>query len=347
MEIRIPEKLTPLDSLNFEKYLAVQHREREFIYDFNNMQHCPAFGMLVVANAIRRNISAFPHAKHIPINYTNTQGASYAGELGFFQMCGWDIGRLPTTTAYGESYIPIKKISISDLQERYLSSTIILGEMIDCYSYDLAMTLTQDPKSNTTATIQYCLREMIRNSYEHGHTNEVWVCGQYWSTRRNAQIAILDTGCGVFKSLRQNRHYNPRNDMDANKLALQPGVTCAFGKKQDAYDIWNNSGYGLFMASSICCLGGSFWLCSGTDATLVNSSGQYNYTINHTGTAVCLDIKLDKLDNIDHLLPEIAQKGNKEAAEHGEQRMLTASKVSTIASILQSPVSSDNKNEID
>ena len=332
VKIDIPAQLSPLNALNFSKFLSTQHRESKFLYDFSRMQHCPAFGMLMVSNAIRSNIAAFPNAEHIPINYDITQGCQYASELGFFQACGWDIGRLPNSKSYGDTYIPIKKISIKDLQERYLSYTIVLGEMIDRHSLELASTLTQNKSSETTKTIQYCVREIIRNSFEHGKTEEVWICGQFWENRSTAQIGIIDSGCGIFKSLRQNRYYNPRNDKDANKLALQPGVTRTYGIKQYD-DFWSNSGYGLFMSSSICCMGGSFWLCSGKDATLVNSDGQHNYEIAYNGTAVCMDICTNRIKDIEKLLPEIAAKGNSEAKEQGSNRVLTASKVSTVASL--------------
>ena len=335
MKIVVPRTLSPLNALNFSKFLSTQHHEREFVYDFSQMQHCPAFGMLIVSNAIRKNIESFPQSQHIPISYDSTQGCQLASEFGFFQACGWDIGRLPSQKAYGETYIPIKKISVKDLQNRYLSSTIVLGEMIDWHSLELASTLTQDDSSEATKTIQYCLREIIRNSFEHGRTDEVWICGQFWKARNTAQIGIIDSGCGIYRSLRQNRHYNPRSDADANKLALQPGVTRTYGIKQYD-DFWSNSGYGLFMASSICCIGGSFWLCSGNDATLVNSDGQRNYSIAYNGTAVCMDIHTDRIDDIEKLLPEIATKGNSEARRHGSERILTASKVSTIASLVKS-----------
>ena len=80
-------------------------------------------------------------------------------------------------------------------------------------------------------------------------------------------------------------------------------------------------------------MGGSFWLCSGKDATLVNSDGQHNYEIAYNGTAVCMDICTNRIKDIEKLLPEIAAKGNSEAKEQGSNRVLTASKVSTVASL--------------
>lgn len=335
MVIHIPEHLTPLIALNFAKWLKAHHRENEFVYDFSRMQHCPPFGMLIVADAIRSKKAAYPRCKHTPVNYDKTQGCNFAANFGFFQMCGWDIGRLPSSGAYGATYIPIKRISIKDLQDKYLESTLILAEMAERYSRDLAITLTRNNNSSLTTTFQYCLREIIRNSYEHGNTDEVWVCGEYWQSRNTAQIAIIDRGRGIWSSLRENRHYNPRNDADANKLALQPGVSSAFGLKQDPFDIWGNSGFGLFTSSSICCCGGSFWLCSGKDATLVNSEGQSNYGIDFNGTAVCMNIDTSKTSEIERLLPEIVRAGEEKAAQYEDNRILTASKVSSIASMME------------
>lgn len=83
MVIQIPERLSPLPALNFSKSLASLHREKEFIYDFTNMQHCPPFGMLIVADAIRTVQESFPQCKHIPINYDRTQGCQFASNFGF------------------------------------------------------------------------------------------------------------------------------------------------------------------------------------------------------------------------------------------------------------------------
>ena len=55
MKILVPRNLSPLNALNFSTFLSTQHHEREFVYDFSQMQHCPAFGMLIVSNAIRKN----------------------------------------------------------------------------------------------------------------------------------------------------------------------------------------------------------------------------------------------------------------------------------------------------
>ena len=212
--------------------------------------------------------------------------------------------------------------------------TCVLGEMIDRQANDLAYTLTQSEDSEATKTLQYCLREMIRNTFEHGKTNEVWVCGQFWPSRNEAEIAILDEGCGIKHSLCQNRRYKLSSDEEANKLALQPGASRMLGIKQDPYDEWQNSGYGLFMASALSALGGYFVLASGENATLINRDSQTSYKSAIRGTAICMNIRTDKVDNLQKQLDRLVEIGSAKAKENSEYRILTASKVSTIASIV-------------
>lgn len=50
-----------------------------------------------------------------------------------------------------------------------------------------------------------------------------------------------------------------------------------------------------------------------------------------------MDIHTDRIKDIEAILPEIALKGRHEAEKSGSSRVLTASKVSTIASLINSP----------
>lgn len=199
------------------------------------------------------------------------------------------------------------------------------------------MLIADQPKTVRDA-IQYCFREIIRNTFEHGETNSFWVCGQYWPTRNEAEIAIMDEGIGILKSLQSNRRISVKNCKDANLLALQPGMSKAIGLKQDPMDIWQNSGYGLYVASTICAMtGGYFIVSSGDSAILINNNQQSEYKASQKGTAICLNIKTKskKLRDFDETLKAIVAEGQKNAVDNGEKRILTASKVTTIASIVK------------
>lgn len=337
MRITIPEKLTPLNAINFVQSMEGCTDEEEFIYDFQQMQHCRPYGLLLTAYAIRNNIKRFPDSTHKLENPTNTQGGRFAASFGFYQSIGFDEGLAKEEEDIGYRYIPIKKISANDLHQEYTDTTL-LNEKVNRQAATFSDMLVADQPQKVREAIQYCFREIIRNTFEHGKTDSFWVCGQYWPTRNEAEIAILDEGIGILQSLLPNSRITVNTCAEANTLALQPGLSRTIGIKQDPEDIWQNSGYGLYVASTLCAInGGQFWLCSGTSAILVNADGQTEYNAKQEGTAICLNIRTDskKLRHFDHTLEAIVKEGEKKAFENGEKRILTASKITTIASMIR------------
>lgn len=335
--IRIPASLRPKDAINCARYICSQRDYDKFYYDFSALRHCPAFGMLTILNAIRSNIKKHPSSEHIPVRVNEGIGGHYAAYMGLFnavEFTDWDIGQAIENLEADERVIPIKKINREDLQKQYLEKTYVFGEMIEFASEELALTLTQNNKSPVNDTLRFCIREIIRNAFEHADSNSIWICGQYWPTRNSTEIAIMDEGRGILGSLCLNRHYAVSSDIDANKLALQPGVSRMLGIRQDPNDPWQNSGYGLFMSSSLCTMGGHFIISSGADTTFVDAKHQQHYLSSTQGTIICLSLKTDAIDNLSTVLPKLRKKGEEISRGLGKNRILTASKVSSIASII-------------
>ena len=337
MIIKIPKKLIPTNAIAFSRQIFLYGQEEEYIYDFGEMQHCHPFGLLLVANAIRSNIHRYPNACHTPINTQNTQGGQFAASFGFYTSMGFNIGERKEESEVGDGYIPIKLISRAELDSRY-SNKNLLNDKIVCHAEGLADMLVHDKSKEVRSALQYCFREIIRNTFEHGKTNNIWVCGQYWPTREEAEIALLDEGIGIFKSLKSNPTITVNTDREANQLALQPGLSRTLGQKQDQYDMWQNSGYGLYVASTLCAMsGGYFLLDSGDSCILVNSEKTIYYQGQIKGTAIGFNIKTDsvQLQRFDQTLKLIVEEGESKAKENGRARILSASKVTTIASMIR------------
>ena len=340
MQINIPARLTPVCSVNFSNFITQTGKDlenKEFIYDFKQMQHCHPYGLLVVACAIRNNIKNRPDAIHRVENALYSQGGRFAANFGFYQSIGFDIGTATEEFDVGDRYIPIKEITSADLHKQY-SYTLLLNEKVERHAQMLSDTLVGDLKQSVRDAVQYCFREIMRNTFEHAHTDTIWVCGQYWPSRSEAEIAVLDEGIGILNSLKSNRRIAVKNCLEANSLALQPGLSESLGKKQDPFDRWQNSGYGLYVSSTLCAVNGGYFIISSGDSTLlVNSKDQTPYASNQVGTAICLNIHTDssKLYSFDSTLAAIVAEGEKKARENGEQRILSASKVTTVASMLK------------
>lgn len=345
--IKIPKELTPVMAINFAKHLDSLQKSEEYIYDFIEMQHCHPFGLLCVASAIRNNIKTYSSSKHSFINETATQGGRFASCFGFYQSFGNNQGDVKEEDDQGYRYIPIKKISANNLHQKYQDNGL-LNDKVDRHAYSLANMLVYDKTAKVKDAVQYCFREMMRNAFEHSQTDELWVCGQYWPSRNEAEIAILDEGIGILKSLTSNSRIHATTDQEANELALQPGLSCALGTYQDPNNIWQNSGYGLYVASTLCAISdGYFIISSGTSSIILNKENQNAYTSSQKGTVVCLNIKTNSkaLLDFDQTLSRIVQEGQKKATENIEQRILSASKITTIGSMIRHIQNMQEKQE--
>ena len=337
MLIEIPQKLTPVSAVKFSRYLFSLEEADEYSYDFKNMQHCHPFGLLVVANAIRYNIKKYSNSTHIPLNTQSTQGGQFAASFGFYSSIGFDIGENKEETDIGDGYIPIKSISKAELNSKYLDATT-LNDKIVRHAGELTQLLMPYKSREVQGALQYCFREIIRNTFEHANVDNIWVCGQYWPSREEAEIALLDEGIGIYESLKSNPYINVSSCKEANGLALQPGLSRTLGFKQKEYDIWQNSGYGLYVASTLCAMcGGYFLVNSGDSCMLINKNKTTNYDTKIFGTAIGLNIKTDskQLRNFGRTLSIIVEEGERKAKENGEKRILSASKVTTIASMIR------------
>lgn len=338
MNITIPSELTPLEAINFANYIENRVPEDdEYTYDFKDMQHCRPFGLLVVASAIRKNMGRFPNAKHIPINTNGTQGCAFAATFGFFQSIGFDIGDFKEEGSFGNRYIPIKRISANDLHARF-KGTSILNEKVDYQANEFANLLANDKSTAVKDALQYCFREIMRNTFEHGESDCLWVCGQFWPSRNEAEIAILDDGIGIFKSLQSNPRINVTSCKEALNLAVQPGLSRTLGDPLAKDDMWQNSGYGLYVASTLTAIcNGYFILCSGDTSFIVNGTAQQYYDSSHSGTVVGISIDTNNrhLKNFKTTLTNIVAEGETRAKSNADKRILSASKITSIASMIQ------------
>jgi hypothetical protein len=61
-------------------------------------------------------------------------------------------------------------------------------------------------------------------------------------------------------------------------------------KQEDT--IWANSGYGLYVTSTICQMGGDFLICSGKEALIVRKNKHLTRETNLNGTAIRMRLKV-------------------------------------------------------
>lgn len=98
-----------------------------------------------------------------------------------------------------------------------------------------------------TESISHIITELVRNVLEHsGSANGAILCAQYYKKSNAIRIGIVDTGCGIKKTI--NFSHQADSDLAAIRLAMMPGIT---GTTRREGGTEANAGAGLFLIKSI------------------------------------------------------------------------------------------------
>lgn len=292
-------------------------RANRYYIDFKNLGWMEPFPLLFLSSNILRFKTMHQGSEFLPKNF---QQHTYAAHMGFFSSLSIDFGNKPGEARGRDTYLPINILSIRDLQKQAANEAIHIGQLLENHAGQLAKLLTREDKSNLTDTLTYTLREIMRNTVEHSESDSFLYCGQYWPTTNIVQIAILDSGIGVKKSLSRNPKIRITSDEHALRLSTLPGIS---GKPctsmLEEYDGWANSGYGLYLTKRLCTKGGSFFICSGNKglSSKPNESEKY-LDSNFQGTALRLSLNKNSTSSLQAALRQFRIEGEEIARKFAD-----------------------------
>lgn len=258
MEISLPSRLDTEVLSDFFSKLDLLTVADEVVINFEPLRYSFPAGMLVTGSKLRQWISQRKEVnlitRHRGISHVN-RVHTYLMHMGFFDFIGLSIGREMGQAPGSSRYLPIRKILRSQLDSSHLFDSIndqaraLAGVMAG--SFD---------DSEPLRTYRYCIREILRNVFEHSRADECFISGQRWQNG-DVEFAILDEGVGICSTL--GAKYKLKNDAEALEIAIRPGTSRTVGlpKEQNVFD---NSGFGLFVLSQISMNFGWFCLASGT-----------------------------------------------------------------------------------
>jgi hypothetical protein len=272
------------------------------------MQHVEPFTIAYVSAEIKRYIDAHPETR---VDFQGFEKVTYAALMGFFRAAGADYGNQPGQARGNANYIPLTIVRINDMQRAAADSYEPVGNIVERESEKLAKMLTRSEGGELVDVLTYSLREIMRNVLEHSHSDVLEFCAQYWPTRHLVQMAVIDYGVGVRESLSRNPYLAIESDRDAVHLALLPGISGKMykGVRRNRNDVWQNSGFGLYMTNRICRNGGSFFLCSGESGIILSEQGKEDIKTGFPGTALRLVIDTQKLGNLSASLEQYRREG--------------------------------------
>lgn len=133
------------------------------------------FAMLFVVHQVRLFRTQFPEVRFTISDFDHL---SYPAHMGFFTALGADYGK-ETGEAPGDlNYLPVTVMRTREFLEQNGFNRI--NEAVDLEAARLARVLTRRGSGPTFQLVQYSLREIMRNVFEHSGSKILTFCAQCW-----------------------------------------------------------------------------------------------------------------------------------------------------------------------
>ena len=260
----------------------------------------------------------------------NTEIIGKVPETGRYldRMGLYELTKTPSPFIYHKKeeagrFVPIKIIKTSEDQSRFITDVIPLLHLSE----------------ENAIVVKYIIGELVRNVLEHSFAKDgAIVAAQYYKKTNRVSIGICDTGIGIWKSI--NTYWHPKNDIDAIKLALVPGIT---GTTRREGGTSENAGAGLFFIKSIAKITRNYFVIYSGSAqyTLLKHKkrikglprlyadpnrdphSETNTVPRFQGTLVAVDLSLDETPEFNYLLSNIGDIYDKSIRERKRAKYMT------------------------
>jgi hypothetical protein len=306
--IQCPNPLTPENVVHFYNF-CIRLEDRELLeIDFSNCGFVSPFSALLLLEAIDevRNRRKRVKGETKFLGYQARTGpAAYLRHVGLFRALGLEtFKQMSQTVEVAEKFLPLTKVNAGQI----LNKGRIIQTAIDARSEALAKVIFPGERNSSAAMmLGYSIREVMRNSFEHGATTDCTVCAQRWATG-DAEIAILDRGIGIQASL--GRKFPNVTPAEAVRLALLPGITCESVTNDPK---WSNSGFGLYVISELGLGYGSFSIFSSGTLLGENFRNAFPLTAPLPSTIVKLKVSVRDAEYFPNILSGIVARGEEQA----------------------------------
>lgn len=326
--INVPQNLSLRNAINFCNRLWSLEDDKSYEFDFARLGLVEPFTMAYVANELKR----FSLSKPGTCGAINFENHSYAAHMGFFRAFGLEHGKQPGEATGSSTYIPLTILKVSDIKNEAARFGEHIGDVLEEKSKRIATILTRQQSGDLVDTLTFSIREIMRNVVEHSNSDVIEYCAQYWPTRNLVEVAVLDTGIGIYEGLRSNPYLEMSNERDAVHLALFPGISGKMykGVKERKHDEWQNSGFGLYMTNRICRNGGDFFICSNESSVLLSSGQKEDISCTYKGTALRLRIDTNSITTYKDMLARFRTEGYETAKQFAGEDAIKPSIASTM-----------------
>ena len=314
--IPLPPSLDARAALDFAAGLSAHISAPTATVDFAPLRSVEPFGLLYVGAALR---AFFRQREYRGIAAQGVRAGEpaheYLAHVGFFQWLGIAVGNVPGAVAGSATWLPVTTLTRAELDQRITETGKPLGSVIHQECERLARLVTQSNQLKVTAPLAYCLREVIRNVFEHAETDRCVFCAQKCADG-SIELAVIDQGRGIRRSLEERHQF--ASDGEALRSALRPGVSRC--PSTDPDNPWGNSGFGLFVLSELGRELGAFRVVSGQAALHLNGGEIREESAALCGTAIQLRLRRPKGINLASYIESIIARGELVSASDASPR---------------------------
>ncbi|WP_299589904.1 hypothetical protein [uncultured Tateyamaria sp.] len=311
--INFPRK-TDLETLfRFTIELDYYSHHDRLIIEMPDRVFCGPFAMLMIASKIKYLREKY---KNLSIIFNGWDKHEYLSHMGFFSLCGFEHGNAVGEARGNERYLPISQLREQDLSESPLDRFEEMQDLLQRSVDRIALVLAHDLEENKDMydVLSYSLREVFRNSFEHGDTNNLYYCAQYWPKTDRVEFAVADFGIGVRRGLGRNPNFRFSKDKEALEFALLPSVSGRTHEPRKSEN-WFNSGYGLYMTNRLARNGGNFVISSGESAICMTPKTKNNFVASFPGTILRVNLNVSAVGSVQARLAEFREEGKELAAK--------------------------------
>jgi hypothetical protein len=320
MLLALPRDLsTPGAAISFLKQLPTAVGVRQVTVDFSMIGFAKPYATLLVAEGLRDlvrrrkglGLDTRVQSRGLVVGERQS-AASYLGHIGFFEYVGVQFGNAPGVAPGSSTYLPLTVIHREQLEAERRGR--VIQEAVLEKSRHLASMIFVDESQQDLLT--YCLREIIRNVFEHAQTDSCTIMAQKYYADQ-VEVAIADNGRGIQASL--GADYEKRPAIDALYDAIKPGVSRIHSDQ--GLGRWDNSGFGLYVTSRLGRETGSFTIASSGQILGLSGVSVHSRPAPVTGTAIRLVVSASEAEYFPNRLQQIVDEGEAElAAQPGAHR---------------------------
>jgi hypothetical protein len=320
MNLILPANLNQERALDFCCELNNIFLPDSITLDVSQVRWAFPFGSLVIGSQVRR---LRKHGVNFVLSGYDSSNRShtYLAHIGFFRLLGFDIGNAPGQASGSDSYLPLTILDYHDLLIDEVFGDNPMHKAIQRKSEEFAGLLTQSHKSAVIRPVTYCIRELVRNVFEHSDSTECMLGGQRYADGR-VLVGIVDYGQGLRASLAKS--FQVDSDLDAIKMAIKPGISSKLASEDDD-NPWANSGFGLFVLSELGRQTGYFSITSGGSLLELSSEKVACRDTCHGGTAVNIIFRKQLGTNLEEYINSIIQNGEAMIQSSGSRRSASLS----------------------